>query len=143
MLFFVSATNIYGITLVALGTIAVILVVIMFVDTLKYIMQNSSSRVKAHSAFVLGVYPVNIPASIYDHNLHNYLSSVSVPVAINSEKTNDFPFYVSFYVIVCIHSVMAVRSLSASITGYITDLIGLFRGVAQCKQDGNNCITEI
>lgn len=54
----ISATNVYGITVVTVGTAAVALVLIMFIDTLRYIMQNSSSRVKAHSAFVIGVYPV-------------------------------------------------------------------------------------
>ncbi|XP_065159141.1 organic solute transporter alpha-like protein isoform X1 [Atheta coriaria] len=55
---YLSAINIYGITLLTLGGLAVILVLVIFIDTLKYIMKNSSSRVKAHSAFVIGVYPV-------------------------------------------------------------------------------------
>ncbi|KAG5899977.1 hypothetical protein JTB14_034546 [Gonioctena quinquepunctata] len=55
---YLSATNIYGITLVTAGTIAVLLVLAMFLDTLRYILKNASPRVKAHSAFVIGVYPV-------------------------------------------------------------------------------------
>ncbi|RZC41290.1 organic solute transporter alpha-like protein, partial [Asbolus verrucosus] len=54
----ISATNVYGITLVSVGTVALLLVLVMFIDALSYIMKNSSSRVKAHSAFVIGVYPV-------------------------------------------------------------------------------------
>ncbi|XP_044254197.1 organic solute transporter alpha-like protein [Tribolium madens] len=55
---YLSATNVYGVTLVTLGTLAVVLVLVMFIDTLRYIIKNSSSRVKTYSAFVIGVYPV-------------------------------------------------------------------------------------
>ncbi|CAH0561297.1 unnamed protein product [Brassicogethes aeneus] len=55
---YLSASNKYGITLVTAGTLAVIVVVAMFADTFLYVMKNSSSKVKAHTAFVIGVYPV-------------------------------------------------------------------------------------
>ncbi|KAJ8950662.1 hypothetical protein NQ314_007792 [Rhamnusium bicolor] len=63
--FIVSATNVYGITLVTIGTMAMILVLALFIDTLRYIMKNSSPRVKAHSAFVIGVYPVTSLATYF------------------------------------------------------------------------------
>ncbi|KAJ3658082.1 hypothetical protein Zmor_009843 [Zophobas morio] len=62
---YLSATNVYGITLVSLGTLAVLLVLAMLIDTLSYIMKNSPSRVKAHSAFVIGVYPVVAVATYF------------------------------------------------------------------------------
>ncbi|XP_019872823.1 organic solute transporter subunit alpha [Aethina tumida] len=55
---YLSATNVYGITLVSMGTVAVLVVVAMFLDTFLYVMKNASSKVKAHTAFVIGVYPV-------------------------------------------------------------------------------------
>lgn len=55
------ATNVYGITLVSMGTVAVLVVVAMFLDTFLYVMKNASSKVKAHTAFVIGVYPVSFP----------------------------------------------------------------------------------
>ncbi|XP_068908548.1 organic solute transporter alpha-like protein [Tenebrio molitor] len=62
---YLTATNVYGITLVSIGTVAVILILLMFIDALRYIMKNSSSRVKAHSAFVIGVYPVVAVATYF------------------------------------------------------------------------------
>ncbi|KAL3267481.1 hypothetical protein HHI36_011604 [Cryptolaemus montrouzieri] len=62
---YMSATNIYGISLVSIGSVAVLTVIITFLDTLKYIMRNSSSRVKADSAFVIGVYPVIAVATFF------------------------------------------------------------------------------
>ena len=52
----------------SLGTLAVLLVLAMLIDTLSYIMKNSPSRVKAHSAFVIGVYPVNC---LFHNELNN------------------------------------------------------------------------
>lgn len=68
--FFFSETNVYGITVVTVGTGSLIVVLAIFLDTLRYIMKNSSSRVKAHSAFVIGVYPVS-------SNTHLLLSLLS------------------------------------------------------------------
>ncbi|KAJ8973945.1 hypothetical protein NQ317_002449 [Molorchus minor] len=62
---FVSATNIYGIIIVSVGTTALLLVLAIFIDTLLYIMKNSSPMVKAHSAFVIGVYPVTSLATYF------------------------------------------------------------------------------
>ncbi|KAK9731226.1 Organic solute transporter Ostalpha [Popillia japonica] len=55
---YLSAINIYGITLFSLGALAVLVILFMFLDTLKYIMKHSSPRVKTYSAFVIGVYPI-------------------------------------------------------------------------------------
>ncbi|KAJ8909853.1 hypothetical protein NQ315_013339 [Exocentrus adspersus] len=63
--FVISATNVYGITLVTVGTTSLVVVLALFIDTLRYIMKNSSPRVKAHSAFVIGVYPVTSLATYF------------------------------------------------------------------------------
>nr|XP_023022731.1 organic solute transporter alpha-like protein [Leptinotarsa decemlineata] len=55
---YLSETDVYGITLITAGTVPVLVVLALFVDTLFYIMKNASPRVKTHSAFVIGVYPV-------------------------------------------------------------------------------------
>ncbi|GLV35391.1 uncharacterized protein CBL_01459 [Carabus blaptoides fortunei] len=55
---YLSAINVYGVALFTVGGAAVLIVLIMYIDTLRYIMKNSPPRVKTHSAFVLGVYPV-------------------------------------------------------------------------------------
>ncbi|XP_022921019.1 organic solute transporter alpha-like protein [Onthophagus taurus] len=55
---YLSAINVYGITLLFIGGLAVLLILYTFIDTLKYIIEHSSSRVKTHSTFVIGVYPV-------------------------------------------------------------------------------------
>ncbi|KAJ8934423.1 hypothetical protein NQ318_000640 [Aromia moschata] len=62
---FISATNTYGIIIVTVGSTALVLVLALFIDTLLYIMKNSSPRVKAHSAFVIGVYPVTSLATYF------------------------------------------------------------------------------
>lgn len=79
--YFVLATNVYGVTLVTLGTLAVTLVLIMYIDTLRYILKNSSSRVKAHSAFVVGVYPVMYNFFLITklfYNFRNYLLDIKI-----------------------------------------------------------------
>ncbi|KAB0799614.1 hypothetical protein PPYR_07494 [Photinus pyralis] len=55
---YISAINVYGIPLIAVGVLAVILILYMFIDTLLYIIKNSPPRVKTYSASVIGVYPV-------------------------------------------------------------------------------------
>lgn len=54
---YLKATNEYGIALLCAGGLAVIVVILMFIDTLKYVMQNTSSTVKACTASVIAVYP--------------------------------------------------------------------------------------
>ncbi|KAL1455739.1 hypothetical protein WDU94_009810 [Cyamophila willieti] len=53
-----TAINVPGITIFTLGGFAVILVLILYVDTLNYILKNAPSKAKTHTAFVLSVYPV-------------------------------------------------------------------------------------
>lgn len=55
-----SAINAYGIILFVSSTIAVLVVFLVFADTVRHIMRKSPPRTKAHSAFVVGVYPVSI-----------------------------------------------------------------------------------
>ncbi|KAK4886247.1 hypothetical protein RN001_002518 [Aquatica leii] len=55
---YLSAISWYGIALVTFGAFAVMVILYMFIDTLRYIMKNAPPRVKAHSAFVIGVYPI-------------------------------------------------------------------------------------
>lgn len=59
-LFFIisSAINIPGITIFTLGGFIVIVVLILYVDTIKHVLKNAPPRTKTHTAFVLSVYPV-------------------------------------------------------------------------------------
>nr|CAD7457143.1 unnamed protein product [Timema tahoe] len=49
--------NVAGITLFTMGGAAVVLILLLYVDTLRHIMRNAPPLVKTHSAFVLSVYP--------------------------------------------------------------------------------------
>ncbi|XP_077299958.1 organic solute transporter alpha-like protein [Arctopsyche grandis] len=53
-----SAINLYGVILFACGGIAVVIMLLLYLDTLRYVVKNASSGVKAHTAFVVSVYPV-------------------------------------------------------------------------------------
>jgi hypothetical protein len=57
--FFLSAINIPGITIFTLGGFTVIIVLILYIDTLKHVLKNAPPRAKTHTAFVLSVYPVS------------------------------------------------------------------------------------
>nr|CAD7574631.1 unnamed protein product [Timema californicum] len=50
--------NVAGITLFTMGGAAVVLILLLYVDTLRHIMRNAPPLVKTHSAFVLSVYPL-------------------------------------------------------------------------------------
>ncbi|KAK9875846.1 hypothetical protein WA026_009633 [Henosepilachna vigintioctopunctata] len=91
---YMSATNVYGITLVSIGSIAVITVVVAYLDTLNYIMKNSSSRVKAYSAFVTSVYPVIAVATFF---------AILVPRAhLLAEALTQGMFMVGMYQLWCL-----------------------------------------
>ncbi|XP_050441540.1 organic solute transporter alpha-like protein [Adelges cooleyi] len=53
-----TAINLAGVTIFTLGAICVIIILYLYVDTLRYIIKNASPMVKTHSAFILSVYPV-------------------------------------------------------------------------------------
>lgn len=53
-----TAINIPGITIFTLGGFIVIVVLILYVDTIKHVLKNAPPRTKTHTAFVLSVYPV-------------------------------------------------------------------------------------
>ncbi|XKL66080.1 hypothetical protein PGB90_009500 [Kerria lacca] len=52
------AINIVGITIFSLGALAVLLILYLYMDTLKHIMKYAPPLAKTHSAFVVSVYPV-------------------------------------------------------------------------------------
>ena len=58
------AINIAGVTIFSLGVLAVLMILYMYIDTMKHIMKYAPALAKTHSAFVLSVYPVrNNPPS--------------------------------------------------------------------------------
>ena len=54
-----AAINLVGITIFTLGALAVLVILYMYIDTLKHVMKYAPPLAKAHSAFVLSVYPVS------------------------------------------------------------------------------------
>ncbi|CAH1160197.1 unnamed protein product [Phaedon cochleariae] len=89
-----SATNTYGIALVTAGTFAVLLVLAMFLDTLRFILTHSSSGVKAHSVFVTGVYPVI--------SLATYLAILVPRAHLLSEAVTQGAFMSGMYRLFCL-----------------------------------------
>ncbi|KAG8229909.1 hypothetical protein J437_LFUL009773 [Ladona fulva] len=55
---YLAAISVAGVTLFTVSGIAVLSVILIYIDTLKHIMRKASSPVKTNSAFVLSVYPV-------------------------------------------------------------------------------------
>jgi organic solute transporter subunit alpha len=55
----VAAINVLGVTLFTVGGASVLLILLLYADTLHHIMKNAPPLVKTHSAFVLSVYPVS------------------------------------------------------------------------------------
>ena len=53
------AINVIGITIFTLGALAVLLILYMYVDTLRHITKHAPPLAKANSAFVISVYPVS------------------------------------------------------------------------------------
>lgn len=77
-LFFIisSAINIPGITIFTLGGFIVIVVLILYVDTIKHVLKNAPPRTKTHTAFVLSVYPVRLFSKrLYRYNYVNLILS--------------------------------------------------------------------
>ncbi|XP_017775721.1 PREDICTED: organic solute transporter alpha-like protein [Nicrophorus vespilloides] len=91
---YLSALSVYGITVITCGAIAVLLVLIIFIDTLKYIMKNSSPRVKAHSALVIGVYPVVAVAA--------FCATLVPRAQLLSEAMTQASFMVGMYQLFCL-----------------------------------------
>ena len=67
-----TAINIAGVTIFTLGVLAVLVILFMYIDTMKHIMKYAPALVKTHSAFVLSVYPVNI------HEILTHLGTVGL-----------------------------------------------------------------
>lgn len=55
----IAAINLIGVTIFTLGALAVLLILYMYVDTLRHITKHAPPLAKANSAFVISVYPVS------------------------------------------------------------------------------------
>jgi len=56
---FTAAINLTGVTIFTVGAVIVIMILYLYVDTLRCIIKNAPPMVKTHSAFILSVYPVS------------------------------------------------------------------------------------
>lgn len=65
----------YGIALFAVGGVAVLFVIILYIDTVRHIMKNSPPQFKRHSVFVLTVYPVSRKYCFYIFSEYIFLNS--------------------------------------------------------------------
>lgn len=63
-----AAINVLGVTLFTVGGASVLLILLLYADTLHHIMKNAPPLVKTHSAFVLSVYPVSYIQFALLHN---------------------------------------------------------------------------
>jgi hypothetical protein len=66
-----AAINVLGVTLFTVGGASVLLILLLYADTLHHIMKNAPPLVKTHSAFVLSVYPAS-----YIYSLLYYITQV-------------------------------------------------------------------
>ncbi|XP_022183380.1 organic solute transporter alpha-like protein [Myzus persicae] len=53
-----TAINLTGVTIFTVGAVIVVMILYLYVDTLRCIIKNAPPMVKTHSAFILSVYPV-------------------------------------------------------------------------------------
>uniref|UniRef100_A0A069DYR0 Putative organic solute transporter alpha-like protein n=1 Tax=Panstrongylus megistus TaxID=65343 RepID=A0A069DYR0_9HEMI len=53
-----TAFNALGFTLFSIGGLALLLVLILYIDTIRHIIKSAPTSAKGHSAFVISVYPV-------------------------------------------------------------------------------------
>nr|CAD7198642.1 unnamed protein product [Timema douglasi] len=91
---FVPAINVAGITLFTMGGAAVVLILLLYVDTLRHIMRNAPPLVKTHSAFVLSVYPVVAMAT--------YCAIIVPRAQLLAEAVTQGVFMASLYQLFCL-----------------------------------------
>ncbi|XP_069669499.1 organic solute transporter alpha-like protein [Periplaneta americana] len=89
-----KAMNVLGVTLFAAGGAAVLLTLLLYADTLRHIMRRSPPLVKAHSAFVLSVYPVVALAS--------YCAVVVPRAQLLAEAVTQGAFTAALYQLFCL-----------------------------------------
>ncbi|XP_067011568.2 organic solute transporter alpha-like protein [Anabrus simplex] len=89
-----KAINVAGITLFSCGAAGVVLILFLYIDTLRHIIRNAPSPVKTHSAFVLGVYPVVALAT--------YCAIIVPRAHLLSEAVTQGMFMASMYQLFCL-----------------------------------------
>nr|CAD7398841.1 unnamed protein product [Timema cristinae] len=89
-----KAINVAGITLFTMGGAAVVLILLLYVDTLRHIMRNAPPLVKTHSAFVLSVYPVVAMAT--------YCAIIVPRAQLLAEAVTQGVFMASLYQLFCL-----------------------------------------
>lgn len=88
------AFNIWGVALFSLGGLAVLIILLSYVDTLRHIMRNAPPLVKTHSAFVLSVYPVTALAT--------YCATIVPRAQLLAEAVTQGMFMACMYQLFCL-----------------------------------------